>query len=92
MSNALAFPRKILPGLALCAAVSAVAYAGDALEAHVFGKAWLETLVLAILIGAVVRTAWTPPPAVHRRRHVLGQDAAGDRHRAARPFGQLQRR
>ena len=63
MSNALAFPRKILPGLALCAAVSALAYAGDALEAHVFGKAWLETLVLAIVIGAVVRTAWTPPPA-----------------------------
>ena len=63
MSNALAFPRKILPGLALCAAVSALAYAGDALEAHVFGKAWLETLVLAIVIGAVVRTVWTPPPA-----------------------------
>ena len=63
MSNALAFPRKILPGLALCAAVSALAYAGDALEAHFLGKAWLETLVLAIVIGAVVRTAWTPPPA-----------------------------
>jgi uncharacterized integral membrane protein (TIGR00698 family) len=62
MSNALALPRKILPGLALCAAISAAAYAGDALEVHLFGKAWLETLVLAILIGAVVRTAWTPPP------------------------------
>jgi len=53
--------RKFLPGLALCAAVAAIAYAAEALETRLFGKAWLETLVLAIVIGAGVRTAWTPP-------------------------------
>ncbi len=63
MPNSLAVLRKYLPGLALCAAVAASAYAADALETHLFGKAWLETLVLAILIGAAVRTAWTPPPS-----------------------------
>lgn len=28
-----------------------------------FGRAWIEALVLAILVGAAVRTAWTPGPA-----------------------------
>lgn len=30
------------------------------LELVTFGRAWIEALVLAILIGAVIRTAWTP--------------------------------
>ncbi|HEX6661516.1 MAG TPA: putative sulfate exporter family transporter, partial [Sphingomicrobium sp.] len=32
------------------------------LELMSFGRAWIETLVLAILVGAAVRTAWTPGP------------------------------
>ena len=54
-------PASILPGLSLCLGVTGLAYAGDAVEAHLFGRAWLEALVLAILLGTAVRTVWTPP-------------------------------
>lgn len=50
----------LLPGLALCIAVSVAAEALQAVEQRAFGQAWLEALVLAILIGTAVRTAWTP--------------------------------
>ncbi|MBE7217973.1 MAG: putative sulfate exporter family transporter [Caulobacteraceae bacterium] len=49
-----------LPGVALCAAVTLGAAALQALEQRVVGRAWLESLVLAILLGAAVRTSWTP--------------------------------
>ncbi len=52
--------RDLAPGLALCAVVAAVSYAGDALEAQLCGRAWLEALVLSILIGTAVRTVWAP--------------------------------
>ena len=55
------YSRRIAPGLGLCLLVTAAAMVGDAAEAHLFGRAWLEALVLAILIGAAVRTAWAPP-------------------------------
>jgi len=51
---------RILPGLALCAGISALAFALEHLEAFATGRAWLEALVLAILIGTVIRTVWTP--------------------------------
>lgn len=51
---------RILPGLALCAGISAVAFALEHLEAFATGRAWLEALVLAILIGTAIRTVWTP--------------------------------
>ena len=54
-------PRALAPGLALCAGVTALAYGVEACEARLFGRAWLEALVLAILIGTAVRTVWTPP-------------------------------
>lgn len=52
------FPK--LPGVALCAAVSATAYGGQALEEHFLGRPALEALVLAILGGALARCFWTP--------------------------------
>ncbi|WP_336491202.1 YeiH family protein [Methylobacterium nigriterrae] len=52
--------RAILPGLCLCLAVTASALGFEAAEAQLFGRAWLEALVLAILLGTAVRTAWTP--------------------------------
>ena len=52
--------RFLLPGLLLCGAVTLVAMALERLEAHLFGRAWLEALVLAILVGTAVRTGWTP--------------------------------
>lgn len=48
----------IAPGLALCALVTLAAFAVQALETRVLGRPWLEPLVLAILIGAAMRTAW----------------------------------
>ena len=51
---------ELAPGVLLCAAVSLVALGLAHLEAAVFGRAWLEALVLAILLGAALRTAWTP--------------------------------
>jgi len=50
----------LLPGVLLCLAVTAAASLFEAVEARMLGRAWLESLVLAILIGTGVRTAWTP--------------------------------
>ena len=49
-----------LPGLALSGAVALAALALEMVERRLAGRAWLESLVLAIVIGAAVRTAWTP--------------------------------
>ena len=54
--------KVLLPGLALCGAVTLAALALHAGEVRVLGYPWLEPLVLAILLGACVRTAWTPGP------------------------------
>lgn len=50
----------LLPGLLLCIAVTLVAMVLEQGETALFGRAWLEALVLAILVGTAVRTAWTP--------------------------------
>ena len=51
---------KYAPGIILCLAVTAVAFGLQAVEARLFGRAWLEALVLAILLGAAIRTFWAP--------------------------------
>ena len=53
---------KTAPGVLLCAAVTAAAFALQTAEARLVGRAWLEALVLAILLGTALRTAWTPGP------------------------------
>ena len=55
----------VLPGIALCGIVTAAAYALEAGERIIAGNAWLEALVLAILIGTTVRTLWTPGTKWH---------------------------
>ncbi len=50
----------LLPGVALCVLVTASAKLAEGIEHRLFGRAWLESLVLAILIGTTVRTLWTP--------------------------------
>ena len=50
----------LLPGLLLCSGVSGAAFALQSLEERIFGQAWLEALVLAILIGVAVRSVWPP--------------------------------
>jgi uncharacterized integral membrane protein (TIGR00698 family) len=51
----------LLPGVALCLLVTASGFALERLEIFLFGRAWLESLVLAILLGSAVRTFWYPP-------------------------------
>jgi len=51
---------EILPGLVLCGLVTLGAWGLQTLEARAFGHVWLETLVLAILLGTAVRSMWTP--------------------------------
>ncbi|MDN3564613.1 putative sulfate exporter family transporter [Paeniroseomonas aquatica] len=55
----------LLPGILLCIAVTLAAIALEHVEARLFGRAWLEALVLAILLGAALRTAWTPAARWH---------------------------
>jgi len=49
-----------LPGIVLCIAITIVAILLQAVEVHFAGQTYLEALVLAILLGVVVRTVWTP--------------------------------
>ena len=51
---------SLLPGLLLCGAVTLAAVALQRLEVRLLGRAWLEALVLAILVGTLVRTIWEP--------------------------------
>jgi uncharacterized integral membrane protein (TIGR00698 family) len=50
------------PGIALCAAISGVAWGLEELQRRTMGRAWLEALVIAIVLGALLRTIWTPAP------------------------------
>ncbi|GAB1580518.1 YeiH family protein [Phyllobacterium phragmitis] len=52
----------ILPGIFLSAAVAGLAVLLQMLEIRLAGRAWLEGLVLAILIGAVIRSFFRPAP------------------------------
>lgn len=56
---------SLLPGILLAAAVSLVSLAIANVEERVFGHAIIEGLVVAILVGMIVRTLWTPPAAMN---------------------------
>jgi uncharacterized integral membrane protein (TIGR00698 family) len=51
---------RILPGLLLCIVVSLAALGLERIEIAATGRAWIETLVLAILVGTAARTTWEP--------------------------------
>jgi uncharacterized integral membrane protein (TIGR00698 family) len=63
-SNWMSAPRQraasVAPGILLCAAVTGAALVLQTLETRLFGRAWLEALVIAILLGTAIRTAWAP--------------------------------
>jgi uncharacterized integral membrane protein (TIGR00698 family) len=50
------------PGIALCAGLTALALAVQALELRGLGHPYVEALVLAIFFGMAIRTAWMPSP------------------------------
>ncbi len=54
---------RLLPGVLLCVGVTVAAMGLQVLEQRAFGRPYLEALVLAILLGTLVRSVWTP----HRR-------------------------
>jgi uncharacterized integral membrane protein (TIGR00698 family) len=56
---------RLAPGTLLCVAIGVAGALLQRVEAGWFGRAWLEALVLAIILGAVVRTVWTPGPLWH---------------------------
>jgi uncharacterized integral membrane protein (TIGR00698 family) len=53
---------RLLPGIALCVAVTGLAILLQRVEIRLAGQAWLEALVLAILLGVAIRTGWHPGP------------------------------
>ena len=57
--------RRLLPGLLLCVLVTTAAFALQAVEVKLAGEAYLEALVLAILLGVAIRTVWTPDESWH---------------------------
>jgi uncharacterized integral membrane protein (TIGR00698 family) len=51
---------RVVPGILLCGVVTLAASGLEFVETRLFGHTWLEALVLAILLGAVIRSLWTP--------------------------------
>jgi len=52
----------LLPGIALCVAVTLASLGAQGLEERVFGHPYVEALVVAILLGMGLRTLWEPGP------------------------------
>ena len=51
---------SLVPGILLCLLITAVSIVVQGLEERVFLHPYIEALVIAILLGMVVRTAWSP--------------------------------
>src|SRR3954467_1451439 len=58
--------RRIAPGVAFAALVGAFSLLFARVEERLFGHAVIEGLVVAILLGMLIRTIWTPPESVDR--------------------------
>ncbi len=52
---------RLAPGVALAVGVGVVSWAMALAEERAFGHPIIEGLVVAILLGMVIRTLWTPP-------------------------------
>lgn len=57
--------RRLLPGIFVCIAITIAATLLQSVEVAFVGQPYLEALVLAILLGVVVRIVWTPAPRWH---------------------------
>src|SRR6185503_8569584 len=51
-----------VPGILLCLACAALAFAIQLAEERAFAHPYVEAVVLAILLGMIVRSAWRPGP------------------------------
>src|SRR5471030_3325401 len=52
--------KSLFPGIALCLLLTVVARLARRVEVFFTGRAYLEALVIAILLGLIVRTFWVP--------------------------------
>ena len=50
----------LIPGIALCGAITAVSLGAQLVEERIFAHPYVEALVIAILLGMAIRTAWQP--------------------------------
>ncbi len=57
---------RLVPGIVLCVAVTLVSVGLQIVEEGALGHPYVEALVLAILLGMAIRTAWTPGPRFAR--------------------------
>ncbi|ACS50605.1 hypothetical integral membrane protein [Bartonella grahamii as4aup] len=57
----LSFLNDLGPGILLCLLISALAYGLEVIEKQFFAEAWLENLVLAILLGSITRSCFNLP-------------------------------
>jgi uncharacterized integral membrane protein (TIGR00698 family) len=55
--------RQLIPGITLSIVVAAAATILEWIESMTLGGRWFEALVLAIIVGTAVRTAWSPSKA-----------------------------
>src|ERR1035438_7758428 len=53
---------SLIPGVALCALVAAVAMTIQAIQEAAVGHPYVEAIVIAILLGTAIRTVWRPGP------------------------------
>ena len=54
--------QRLVPGLALCVVITIGAVVLQTVEVGLVGQPYLEALVLAILLGVAIRSAWRPGP------------------------------
>jgi uncharacterized integral membrane protein (TIGR00698 family) len=52
--------KRLLPGILLCIAITLAALLLERIEIFLIDQRYLEALVLALLLGVVVRTVWKP--------------------------------
>jgi uncharacterized integral membrane protein (TIGR00698 family) len=60
LSGLVGWAAGLAPGVLLCALITLISYGLAYWEASVFGYAYVEALVFAIVLGIVVRSNWTP--------------------------------
>lgn len=60
-----AYCKTLLPGVGLSVAVALVSLGVQLLEERIFDHPYIEALVVAILLGMLIRTVWEPDPRWH---------------------------
>ena len=51
---------RLLPGVLLCVTVALICFGLEGLERRQFEHPYVEALVMAILLGMIIRAFWTP--------------------------------